>query len=45
MMMKMLTVIKRLTVIIMPITTNDKDNIAVDNNESNSNDTVNYDNM
>ena len=31
----------------MPITTNDKDNIAVDNNDSNNNDTVNnyYDNI
>ena len=43
--MKMLMVIKRLTVIIMPITNNDNDNIAVDDTDSNNDDTVNYDNI
>ena len=43
--MKMLMVIKRLTVIIMPITNSDNDNITVDNTDSNNDDTVNYDNI
>ena len=38
-------VINRLTVIIMPITNNDNDNIAVANNATNNDDTVNYDNI